>query len=224
MSKIWRIAPETYLVNYANKRGEYRIPAEMIDRLRPGNYLVMASWDPIRKEGNASLAGLVETISPNAKTAMVSWKKIKHVFNPTTQGANYWNNAKGWFEFAPNVIKRYRLRETLKEQFSSTEIPQPPERVSSRVNGGYVYLIRSEHGYKIGKTTSVKSRVKLFGVKLPFDIELEHYAYFDDHHSAERELHERFSNKRIQGEWFDLNPIDVELIKSFGLPIDTKGF
>jgi hypothetical protein len=35
----------------------------------------------------------------------------------------------------------------------------------------------------------VKSRTRLFEVKLPFPITVEHYAWFEDYPSAERDLH-----------------------------------
>jgi len=81
---------------------------------------------------------------------------------------------------------------------------------------GYVYLIWSKHGYKIGKAINVRNRTRLFEVKLPFPIEVEHYARFDDYTHAERSLHLHFDHKRLEGEWFALNDEDIAFIKTLG--------
>jgi hypothetical protein len=80
---------------------------------------------------------------------------------------------------------------------------------------GYVYLVQSPTGaYKIGRAKNPKDRVRTFGVKLPFEIELIHTIEAADYKVAERQLHERFAPKRVNGEWFNLTPEDVASIKS----------
>jgi hypothetical protein len=82
---------------------------------------------------------------------------------------------------------------------------------------GYVYLIVSEMGqYKIGKTNNPKHRSKMFGLTLPFNVELIHLIETDDMGMLEASLHDRFAPNRINGEWFDLTPEDVSYIKSLG--------
>jgi hypothetical protein len=83
---------------------------------------------------------------------------------------------------------------------------------------GFVYLIWSQYGYKIGKAVSVKNRTKLFEVKLPFPIRIENYAKFSDYTQAERSLHLYFQDKRMEGEWFSLTEDDVAFIKTLGEP------
>jgi hypothetical protein len=39
-------------------------------------------------------------------------------------------------------------------------------------------------------------------------------AWFDDHIEAESAYHRRFTSKRINGEWFDLQEQDLALIRS----------
>ena len=84
---------------------------------------------------------------------------------------------------------------------------------------GYVYLVWSMYGYKIGKAVNVPKRTKLFEVKLPFPIRVEHYAMFSDYTQAERSLHLHFHEKRLEGEWFALNAEDISFIKTFGRPM-----
>lgn len=80
---------------------------------------------------------------------------------------------------------------------------------------GYVYLLKSVTGFwKIGRTVNPKDRLKTFGVKLPFEVEYEHLIPCRDHIELERSLHKQFADKRVNGEWFDLSPEDIAVIKS----------
>ncbi len=79
---------------------------------------------------------------------------------------------------------------------------------------GFVYLIRSVSGhYKIGCTKDPDHRLQLFSVKLPFEIEFIHIIATTNMFELERELHLKFHNKRINGEWFMLDEMEVEKIK-----------
>jgi len=80
---------------------------------------------------------------------------------------------------------------------------------------GSVYLVKesSQGHYKIGRTVNVKSRMKTFTVKLPFKVELSHSFPADDYITAERLLHENFTHRHVDGEWFSLTEGDVEWIK-----------
>ena len=80
---------------------------------------------------------------------------------------------------------------------------------------GYVYLIRAENGYyKIGRAKNYQERIERLEVKLPFSIEPLHILQCVDMVEAERALHIRFQDKRVNGEWFALTPEDVEYIKN----------
>lgn len=80
---------------------------------------------------------------------------------------------------------------------------------------GFIYLIQSanSHLYKIGKTTDISNRMQMFAVKLPFHIDLIHTITSDDYNAAERKLHEKYADKRVKGEWFELTEKDVAQIK-----------
>jgi excisionase family DNA binding protein len=72
---------------------------------------------------------------------------------------------------------------------------------------GYIYLIKADEHYKIGKSTNVAQRMRQF--QFPFPIELLHTIAVPDMTGAENYLHRRFANQRIHGEWFALSPEDV---------------
>ncbi len=105
-------------------------------------------------------------------------------------------------------------------QFSMNEIIKN----ASDANG-YVYLIQADlpdKPCKIGKSTSVPDRMKLFGVKLPFDFQLLHIIPCLDHSKVEKKLHERFRDKRVNGEWFNLDQQDILDIKSIESIVDDE--
>lgn len=81
--------------------------------------------------------------------------------------------------------------------------------------GGYVYLIKGPQGwYKIGHTIDPRDRIKTFKVHLPFDVEFEHIIKCEDRHMTESVLHKAFAHRRGNGEWFALQPEDIDAIKS----------
>lgn len=77
----------------------------------------------------------------------------------------------------------------------------------------YVYFIQSEYGYKIGKTKDIKQRLNTFGVKLPFKFSLFSYIETKRMDDCELYFHDLFSDRRINGEWFNLKEYDFETIK-----------
>lgn len=78
---------------------------------------------------------------------------------------------------------------------------------------GYIYLIKSRYGYKIGKSKNIKQRNKLFSIKMPFEFDYVFKKKCSDYHNLEIRLHEMFKDKNINGEWFQLSEDDIKLIK-----------
>jgi hypothetical protein len=74
---------------------------------------------------------------------------------------------------------------------------------------GYVYLLKTPHGYKIGRSTSVEQRVRALRSILPFDVELVHTLRARDMVLCEQLWHEHFAEKKIKGEWFRLDEKDI---------------
>jgi hypothetical protein len=96
------------------------------------------------------------------------------------------------------------------------------KKVSKQRVTGYVYLVAGEGGvYKIGKTTQLDKRVNFFEIKLPFPIELVCVIPSDDISGLERQMHKRFADKHVNGEWFKLTQQEVEEIKSMASSSST---
>jgi hypothetical protein len=73
-----------------------------------------------------------------------------------------------------------------------------------------VYLIRADNGLtKIGCTGNLEKRLKSITTASPCKLTLIGFLRCRDFHEEERKLHCQFAGKRIQGEWFDLNEVDL---------------
>ena len=78
----------------------------------------------------------------------------------------------------------------------------------------YVYLMQdtTNNYYKIGHSKNPQYREKTLQSEKPtIELLLSYAGSCED----ETELHERFKEKRIRGEWFDINEEDIQAIKDY---------
>lgn len=191
--------------------------ADFMLKVSRGHGICLASYDHGLGTGHIRAMGIVRGAA-NGRL-QVSWRETTVIVVPNTQGQQYWHRP--YFTFAKSVAQRYRLAEHFSALFTAaiatrstiTGASKDVEYRSSET-GGYVYLIKSPYGYKIGKTKNMKQRTQLFGVKLPFPIEIVAYGWFDDYSRAEAEFHSRFRNQRLDGEWFNLRAQDIATLRN----------
>jgi hypothetical protein len=78
----------------------------------------------------------------------------------------------------------------------------------------YVYLAyMPPYYYKIGYSKTPKLRIANVGTKLPSSLKPIAIISTDNGYALEQQLHQMFSKKRINGEWFNLSEKDIEYIK-----------
>lgn len=197
-------------------------PPEFIRRLRSGEGIALGIWNDQEQIGRVSALGVC--LDAKESGARIDWREVDFTLKPNPSGRTHWRS-KPFFGFADSVVERYGLADLFAERFpdldeytfaSPTSRPGITRRLPTIATPGYVYLIKSPFGFKIGKTVNMKSRTRLFEVKLPFQIRVEHFAWFENYSDAERLQHDKFRSKRLEGEWFDLDEADIAFIRTLG--------
>ena len=81
-------------------------------------------------------------------------------------------------------------------------------------DGGFIYLLHTDHGIKIGKSKKPDTRTKILGTKLPFKIIKKESFPVKNMSESERHLHKKYKECRLNGEWFDLSEKQLEDIRN----------
>lgn len=80
--------------------------------------------------------------------------------------------------------------------------------------GVYIVQIRRTNKYKIGITNNIIRRLKEFKTTNPFTIDLLYFIITNHPRIVEGEFHDLFINKKIGGEWFEIEKSD-DILNSF---------
>lgn len=223
VASFFRLEPSRRDENSSLDEATPAMPDDLAAKLRPRDGIVCARWDEFDQLGVVEALGVV-TGGGGGRSVEVDWRHADITLRPNPQGRHHWATKK-FFPFAPAVVERYMLADLFAEHVPDLEsLPfQPAPRASSTrprsaaaAIPGYVYVLHSKYGCKIGKTVNLRDRTQLFGVKLPFPWTLYHYAWFEDYTDAERTFHQMFKDKRLDGEWFTLDDQDLATIKTYG--------
>lgn len=240
-SKYWRVPWD--LQDEAAPSRDLVLPGALADQKKPptqGHGITLAGYDEMAATGLLRWIGLITGGTGANRT--VDWSPANaEIWVDSARGRGFWKA--GCFGFAPSKVAGYGLHELWQEHFDGLTIPtvahgerrlssQPTSQLprrpvsSDRLNpievigepmvgakAGVVYVLKSAYGYKVGRTGNVPARMRAFGVHLPFIYTIPLCVWFEDCHHAERSYHDRFADKRINGEWFDLDELDVDFIR-----------
>ena len=125
--------------------------------------------------------------------------------------------ARQYYSAAPETRygkARLSLSSSAGGQLKQTELAHKAarERNKDATSGrlrAVVYLLKAGSNYKIGRTTDFKRRLNEIKLQLPDPVTVEHTIQTNHPVEIESYWHERFSNKRKNGEWFGLDDKDV---------------
>lgn len=82
----------------------------------------------------------------------------------------------------------------------------------NEIDFGYVYIIQTNSGYKIGQTNNWKHRISCIANGMPIDIDNVIIIESSHYKAKEKALHKTFEQFRIKNEWFDLLPEHIDSI------------
>jgi hypothetical protein len=193
---------------------------ELASKVKVGNFILAARYNHDDQWGEVRAVGRVTRVE---RSVEVNWRAAHFNVCPTGNGAVHWR--KDHFGFAVEVAKRYDLAAqcagVFPEAFSVPGTDEAPSANSASVvsagaspqsDSGHVYVVKSPYGYKIGKSKNLRERTRMFGVKLPFPIEVVLTGWYEDYSEAEIRFHQQFAHKRLEGEWFDLSQTDLDVL------------
>lgn len=110
-----------------------------------------------------------------------------------------------------DVIQQYLTLHT-PENWPTDRRPDPSagtlKALKPEKKVGIIYLLSGHGHYKIGLSTDPARRLKSY-LKLPFEVTLIHIIQTSDVKASEAYWHDRFADKRGNGEWFNLSTDDV---------------
>ena len=86
----------------------------------------------------------------------------------------------------------------------------------------YIYLIRCQNFYKIGVANDVQSRLAQLSTGNPFPLELMAAFGFENANAIEAVFHQKFASRWQRGEWFSLNPPEIETFTQICQMLDGK--
>ena len=117
--------------------------------------------------------------------------------------------------FLPEAYENYKKAQKLKEEIEKESKNDISNEKATKIRGVvYLLKIKGKSQYKIGVTTNLEKRLTQISPKMPFALNVEHKIKSDKIYSLEEKLHNKFKDKHIKGEWFELNKDDVNYIKS----------
>lgn len=190
---------------------------------RWGDALIEAGYEPNKLQGSYDdqyvIEKLVSLIKELGKFPTSGEIKLKARQEKDFPYHNVFNRVGKKAELVDKVVQYCNEKggfEDVLKICQAVAVPGLPETDNSRNNqpsDGYVYLMKSGKYYKIGRTAALGRREYELGIQLPDKIKTIHTIKTDDPCGIEAYWHERFQDKRKNGEWFELTADDVKAFK-----------
>ncbi|MCH8838531.1 MAG: GIY-YIG nuclease family protein [Candidatus Marinimicrobia bacterium] len=115
-----------------------------------------------------------------------------------------------WCESSPGWDDVQAICAPLAVRAEADEVPVENETAPAV---GYVYLLKSGKYYKIGRSNAPGRREYELSIQLPEPVVTVHTIKTDDSVGIEQYWHQRFEERRKNGEWFELRREDVSAFR-----------
>lgn len=122
------------------------------------------------------------------------------------------DNIEAMYQAVVNPSQRTQLQSETPVNYGNPNRLPPPRRIGYRSGGyepGWLYLIEGDNAYKIGITTNMEARFAKLQTGSPKKLTITHKVRTNNMRALEAELHRKYADKRLNGEWFALAPVDV---------------
>lgn len=129
----------------------------------------------------------------------------RHAEGPIQAFENFEKHAPAQIEFERI---RARARQEAERQRLTGDRFQP-----LALSSGFIYILQMGQVYKIGKTRNLDQRVRNLAIQLPERADLIHSIRSDDIDTTERYLHRVFQRRRLNGEWFRLELLEIQWLR-----------
>lgn len=114
------------------------------------------------------------------------------------------------FNIRGQMIWRGLIQNYPRDEPFQLSIPLPLTKIE-----GYVYLVRCGPYYKIGRTKDLSARISKLAILLPHPLLIIHTIPTDNPAELESCFHDHYSEKRLNGEWFNLDEKDIRYFSEF---------
>ncbi len=224
--KYWVIDTGVLHEAEEDEPGQYRDLGNLAYHLAIGDGVLRARYDTVAQSAHMDAVGRVESVDSEEGSATVDWRLADFEITPGPNGRRHWEQ-KPYFILNAKRARTYELPSKFVDAFDDPEWlshrivesfhvrNNRDERLPSLdVQAGFVYLMQWEDEYKIGKAVDVERRQKRLARELDRDITVLHRIFSADYTRAESDLHRKYADKRLQGEWFSLDADDVAWLMS----------
>ncbi len=125
-------------------------------------------------------------------------------------------------EMVNEVLEHFRSNESWRDVINICLAIQASLATNTRSDGktdegvvgtGQVYLLEHDKTYKIGRSTDPSRRYKEIRTQMPYETKEIHVIETDDPVGIEAYWHNRFKDKRLEGEWFKLTASEIKAFK-----------
>lgn len=114
-----------------------------------------------------------------------------------------------FYGFQAGTPKKKRKSKAATKRAAASKSADPKMPVE-----GVVYMLQAGQHFKIGKSINPNKRIGQLKTQLPHAITVVHIIRAAHPSQAESHWHRRFASRRLNGEWFDLTPEEVNEFKS----------